>query len=365
MAVTAQFWWDAPWTLDASRKSPLGPSRRPRPPRRSGFPSFLLALVSELFYDGYALFGGSNGRLISFLKSVHSANYYYPKSRHLARSLIGSLMLKFAGSTVLSLAISELPIWLTSPRHVTSFVLAWCLVRSSSTESAVLADAVARRPLLAAGVLNGAAALYKLRKLVFLVEAATARFSLPLALALGVLVFSTSNLVLAAEHLLLPAQPADAADRVTPPNLRQTFVRNVALVGGFIAARRAGEWWYLAAKLAALAFLAARYSVGPPRLVHRPPRRRQRPSAAPRRPRTPGHANPVGERKGPPGERKASSAPGSRARPVVRLDHRHEPRRRPRGARGRRRGGRRVGVAAATRAAVLAQGLMLACTAER
>ena len=47
---------------------------------------------------------------------------------------------------------------------------------------------------------------------------------------------------------------------MTPPNLRQTFVRNVALVGGFIAARRAGEWWCLAAKLAALAFLAARYS---------------------------------------------------------------------------------------------------------
>ena len=34
--------------------------------------------------------------------------------------------------------------------------------------------------------------------------------------------------------MLLPAQPADAADRVTPPNLRQTFVRNVALVGGFL-----------------------------------------------------------------------------------------------------------------------------------
>ena len=307
MAVTAQFWWDAPWTLDASRKSPKSQAATAA---SLGFPVLFLALVSELFYDGYALFGGSNGRLISFLKSVHSANYYYPKSRHLARSLIGSLILKFAGSTVLSLAISELPIWLTSPRHVTSFVLAWCLVRSSSTESAVLADAVARRPLLAAGVLNGAAALYKLRKLVFLVEATTARFSLPLALALGVLVFSTSNLVLAAEHMLLPAQPADAADRVTPPNLRQTFVRNVALVGGFIAARRAGEWWYLAAKLAALAFLAARYSWA---LLDRCSAAEEKAKAERRaaRPRTPGHAYPVAERKGPPGERKASSAPGS------------------------------------------------------
>ena len=116
MAVTAQFWWDAPWTLDASRKSPKSQAATAA---SLGFPVLFLALVSELLYDsngGYALFGGSNGRLISFLKSVHSANYYYPKSRHLARSLIGSLILKFAGSTVLSLAISELPIWLTSPR---------------------------------------------------------------------------------------------------------------------------------------------------------------------------------------------------------------------------------------------------------
>ena len=144
----------------------------------------------------------------------------------------------------------------------------------------------------------------------FFIAASTARFSLPLALALGVLVFSTSNLVLAAEHMLLPAQPADAADRVTPPNLRQTFVRNVALVGGFIAARRAGEWWYLAAKLAALAFLAARYSWA---LLDRCSAAEEKAKAERRaaRPRTPGHAYPVAERKGPPGERKASSAPGS------------------------------------------------------
>ena len=62
--------------------------------------------------------------------------------------------------------------------------------QEAAAGSGVVADAVARRPLLAAGVLNGAAALYKLRKLVFLVEAATARFSLPLALALGLLLLA-------------------------------------------------------------------------------------------------------------------------------------------------------------------------------
>ena len=345
MAVTAQFWWDAPWPLTRRAKSATSFALRAATDStvRSGFGPFP-ALVSELLYDSNGGYGGMAARTAPrspphVRKSVHSANYYYPRAR-----LIGSLILKFAGSTVLSLAISELPIWLTSPRHVTSFVLAWCLVRSSSTESAVLADAVARRPLLAAGVLNGAAALYKLRKLVFLVEAATARFSLPLALALGVLVFSTSNLVLAAEHMLLPAQPADAADRVTPPNLRQTFVRNVALVGGFIAARRAGEWWYLAAKLAALAFLAARYSWA---LLDRcsAAEGRRRPSAAPRqrtRPGTPTRSPSEGPARRAKGLERARVA----ARPLVRLDHRHEPRRRPRGVRGRparRRTRRRCG----------------------
>ena len=93
--------------------------------------SVLVAIVSEIASEA-AFFGASNGRYISFLKSVHSTNYYWFRSRYTSRSIVGSLVLKYAGSTIISMCLHTTPIWSTNPRHVVSYLLAFALVRSDS-----------------------------------------------------------------------------------------------------------------------------------------------------------------------------------------------------------------------------------------
>ena len=364
MAVTAQFWWDAPWTLARARVEVVA-----RPPTSRPTPTVLFLARSPSYrYDLRALRRlerPPDPRASS--KAVQLGQLLLPEvapPRALAHRAAHRKFAHARGRPPRS-QFQMLPMLAhePAPRH---------LVRPRVVPRALLLDRVggARSPPSRAGRCwrpgCSRADRALARKLVVLVEAATA-FSLPPRSRSASSSSRRPASVLAAEHMLLPAQPADAADRVTPPNLRQTFVRNVALVGGFIAARRAGEWRATPPSLRRSPS-SPRATRGPSSTGAPPPRTKasRPPGRAPRRAAAHARAaSPVAAGRARPASERPRARPGRRASSrLMRLGHRHEPRRCPRGARGRRGGGR-VEVAAATRAAVLAQGLMLACTAER
>ena len=100
----------------------------------------LILLVAVLHIEVSSvegLLGSSNGRVVSFLKSLHMTNYYYVRSRYTSRSVVGCMVLKFIGSTIISVALGE-GLLIASPRHLLSFLWAFSLVRSDSVEATQL-----------------------------------------------------------------------------------------------------------------------------------------------------------------------------------------------------------------------------------
>lgn len=159
------------------------------------------SVCDEIAYAG-TLLGSSNGRWVSFFKSVHQTNYFWYKSRFVSRSVIGAILLKFVGSTVISLSLGKTTIWSTSPRHVVSFLLAFAFVRSDSWEARELSGHMRHIPTASLG-LNLMAALYKLRKLNFLVDHSPQLGTVP-TLLVGIVAFSAANCIMAAErHVVL------------------------------------------------------------------------------------------------------------------------------------------------------------------
>ena len=123
----------------ASLWSHRQPGAKHKQSPRSGisFACLLLLVVAVSQEIRYGLLSTSNGRIVSFLKSVHMVNYYWPKARLSARSLLGCTLLKFVGSSLISFALGE-GLLIASPRHLLSFVCAWSLVRSDSVEATQL-----------------------------------------------------------------------------------------------------------------------------------------------------------------------------------------------------------------------------------
>jgi hypothetical protein len=123
----------------ASLWSHRQPGAKHKQSPRSGisFACLLLLVLAVSQEISYGLLSTSNGRIVSFLKSVHMVNYYWPKSRLSSRSLLGCTLLKFVGSSLISFALGE-GLLIASPRHLLSFVCAWSLVRSDSVEATQL-----------------------------------------------------------------------------------------------------------------------------------------------------------------------------------------------------------------------------------
>jgi len=238
---------------------------------RLGFILCLTALIQE-YYEGHSLLGSSNGRMVSFLTSVHAVNTYWPKSRFLSRSVLGTMILKFAGSTVISLGLGVEPIWLSSPRHAVSFLVAFSLVRSDTIEATTLS--VHMRHLSSACFsLNVLAALYKLRKMIFLVDT-TPIWGTPAVLAMGTLAFSAANLLMSIEHFLLrsthavrsdlsassPRSTSSLEDVICPPRTRLSLWRNFVCLLLLSCGRHCHVYLYTAAKMLAFALCAYFYN---------------------------------------------------------------------------------------------------------
>ena len=180
------------------------------------------AVVDEVSFAGGtgSLLGSSNGRWVSFFKSVHGTNYYWYKSRYASRSVFGALILKFAGSTLVSLALGKRTIWVASPRHVVSFLLAFSLVRSDSWEARELSGHMRHVPFIQMA-LNLVAALYELRKMIFVVEQGlTGELGVGYTFLVGVAAFSAANLIMSCEGAAIRTArrcwPTDEGSPATP-----------------------------------------------------------------------------------------------------------------------------------------------------
>ena len=183
------------------------------------FVCLILLVIAVSHEISYGLLATSNGRIVSFLKSVHMVNYYWPKSRLSARSLVGCTLLKFVGSSLISFALGE-GLLIASPRHLLSFVCAFSLVRSDSVEATQLSRLL-RHSVPLHLLLNMATATYKLRKLGFLVAAAPPVIGSLGTVLLGTAAFSAANFIMKLESLVLsvagvpllspPLRPAKAA----------------------------------------------------------------------------------------------------------------------------------------------------------
>ena len=185
----------------------------------------LILLVTAVSHEiSYGLLATSNGKLVSFLKSVHMVNYYWPKSRLTTRSLVGCTVLKFVGSSIISFALGE-GLLIASPRHLLSFVWAFSFVRSDSVEATQLARHM-RHSTQFHLLLNFMAAVYKIRKLGFLIEAGPPVLGSVGTVLLGTVAFSAANFIMKLESLVLnvtgnplgspPLRPATAASPSVP-----------------------------------------------------------------------------------------------------------------------------------------------------
>lgn len=162
----------------------------------------LILLVTAVSHEiSYGLLATSNGKLVSFLKSVHMVNYCWPKSRLTSRSLVGCTLLKFIGSSIISFALGE-GLLIASPRHLLSFVCAFSFVRSDSVEATQLARHM-RHSTQFHLLLNFTAAVYKLRKLGFLIAAAPPVLGSVGTVLLGTVAFSAANFIMKLESLVL------------------------------------------------------------------------------------------------------------------------------------------------------------------
>ena len=123
------------------------------------------------------------------------------RTTYISRSVIGCFVLKFIGSSLVSLSQGRVPSFVDHPSYVISFLLAFCLVRSDSIESASLSSHM-RYAAPATIALNLAAALYKMRSLSHLVEEAGVLGSAA-TLVYGTLAFSACNLLMVLEAFFL------------------------------------------------------------------------------------------------------------------------------------------------------------------
>lgn len=171
-------------------------------------------------------------------------------------------MLKFVGSTLVSLSLGRRPIWLNDTTVFVSFLLAFCLVRSDSLESRELSSHMRRvaPPTLA---LNLLAALYKVRSLSHLVDEVDV-LGPSATLMLGATFFSSCNILMAAEAWVLERFPtSDTRRDVRPPSVTLTLARHFIYLSTLLLARESGSRaLYSLIKVLILGVLFANYNQG-------------------------------------------------------------------------------------------------------
>lgn len=144
-------------------------------------PAFFALFMFLLTWDAvHNRLGSSNGKFISFVDTCRSVAQYRCGLPQISRSDLGwprmlfimtaSFLVKFAGQTIVSLLLGKVPIVLSGPRHVAFFFLGLAVVWGSPSDAAYLTMRHSRAVRLLVGMGGG---LYKMRKVIFAVEAAT------------------------------------------------------------------------------------------------------------------------------------------------------------------------------------------------
>ena len=86
-----------------------------------------LALSMEMATDGDGILSSHNGVLMKFFKSLHAINHYWYRTVFISKSVLGCLVLKFIGSSLVSLSHGKAPSWIDHPSYIISFLIAFCL----------------------------------------------------------------------------------------------------------------------------------------------------------------------------------------------------------------------------------------------
>jgi hypothetical protein len=165
-----------------------------------------------------------------------AADWY--RTVFISKSVLGCLVLKFIGSSLVSLSHGKMPSWVDHPSYIISFLIAFCLVRSDSIEARELSGHM-RYAAPATVALNLAAALYKMRSISHLAEQSDVLG--PFAtLAYGTLAFSACNALMVIEHLVLsrlslPAALEARAKKASTPDLRVTLKRHFCYLALLLA----------------------------------------------------------------------------------------------------------------------------------
>lgn len=225
-----------------------------------------LALSMEMATDGDGILSSHNGVLMKFFKSLHAINHYWYRTVFISKSVLGCLVLKFIGSSLVSLSHGKAPSWIDHPSYIISFLIAFCLVRSDSIEARELSGHM-RYAAPATVALNLAAALYKMRSLSHLAEESDILGPLG-TLVYGTLAFSACNALMVLEHILLPrlnlsAASEAAAKKTSTPNLRLTMTRHMFYLALLIASNAtASRVIHSIAKVLVLGSIFANYNEG-------------------------------------------------------------------------------------------------------
>lgn len=146
--------------------------------------------------------GSSNGKFISFVDTCRSVAQYREGLPNPTRTGISStrvfflclfsFMVKFASQSLVSVLLGNIPVVFSGPRHVLSFLLGFFLIWQCPGDSAYDTMKHSRALRLLVDMGGG---LYKLRKVIFAVEAATdARGSFSFALLVAVLAVDGTTL---------------------------------------------------------------------------------------------------------------------------------------------------------------------------
>lgn len=215
---------------------------------------------------GGGLLSSHNGQLMKFFKSLHAINHYWYRARYISRSVVGCMLLKFIGSSLVSLALGKQPSWIDHPSYIISFLLAFCLVRSDSLEAHELSGHM-RYVAPATVALNLLAALYKMRSLSHLVDQSDVLGVLG-TLVFGTIAFSACNMLMVAEARLLElygrsARRGSPLPSVQTPIVSQTLMRHFAYLALLLGARATlSRLVYLMAKVIILTTLFSNYNKG-------------------------------------------------------------------------------------------------------
>lgn len=172
--------------------------------------------------------GSSNGRFISFVDTIRSVAQFRsglqdpscksPGFLRMSLIAVASFLVKFAASTLVSVIFGKVPIVLSGPRHTASFFIGFALLWFSPRDLVFATVQNSRAVRLLLGMGGG---LYKMRKVIFAVEAATTeRGGLCLAVLVAVLAVDGTTLTRRGMHWLgrrysskLPKKDSDSIVR--------------------------------------------------------------------------------------------------------------------------------------------------------